>query len=283
VLFISTHAYDEEAPGKFYPSSGTLEENNDKDSVIYPGGILNVPIHGDKKLSYGYRNLFRSKIIPRLIKFKPDLIFVSAGFDGHANEHINSSYMKLTEYDYRWITEELMKIANRFSKGRLISVLEGGYNINNGVVSSFAQSVLYHAKFLNICANKNKEKCLILSKVRRKREYLRDLDNYKTFKKQKNEVNSENLIKYEDEVNVRENRYSFRSEKIQEVDNNNLENIKNQKVGYEFNKQEMNLKLLNKNQEIIEMNKINADMNINVDELDVDYMKVIENGKRFKF
>ena len=129
VLFISTHGYDEEAPGRFYPSSGSLEENTEKDSDIYPGGILNVPIFGDKKLSYGYRNIFRMKILPRLIKFKPDIIFVSAGFDGHMNEHINSAYMKLTEFDYRWITEELMKIANRFCSGRLISVLEGGYNM----------------------------------------------------------------------------------------------------------------------------------------------------------
>ncbi len=49
------------------------------------------------KYSYGYRNIFRSKVVTRLNKFKPDIIFISAGFDGHENETINDNYMKLVK------------------------------------------------------------------------------------------------------------------------------------------------------------------------------------------
>jgi hypothetical protein len=183
VLFVSLHGFDEEYPSMFYPSSGSLQDNTSKDSDIYPGGILNVPINKLTKFSHMYRNLFRARVIPRLIKFKPDLILISAGFDGHEHEEINNSYMSLTEFDYRWMTEELMKIAKKYSEGRLISVLEGGYNINSGVVSSFAQSVMTHTKFINICANKNSEECRIFTKIKRKREFERDSENYKNLKK----------------------------------------------------------------------------------------------------
>ena len=54
------------------------------------------------KYSYGYRNVFRSKVVTRLNKFKPDIIFISAGFDGHENETINDCYMKLVRiFNYR--------------------------------------------------------------------------------------------------------------------------------------------------------------------------------------
>lgn len=287
VLFVSTHVYDEEEPGRFYPSSGVDEENTEKDSDIYPGGIMNIPIFGEKKMSHGYRNSFRMKVIPRLIKFKPDMIFVSAGFDGHNNEHINNSYMKLTEFDYRWLTEELMKIANRFSEGRLISVLEGGYNINSGVISSYAQSVLYHTKFLNICANKNKEKCVLMSKIKRKREYLKDLENFRSFKKRREEL-------YSDTINIRENildsRYSLREKmKISDskLENEGYDDLKTKHDESEienplkFSNLEMNYNLNYNNNEFIEMNKLNADTNINVEHSDVEIMKVIQNGKLY--
>jgi acetoin utilization deacetylase AcuC-like enzyme len=187
VLFVSIHGFDEEQPGNFYPSSGKYSDNTSKESPIYPGGILNIPINGPMKLSHGYRNIFRMKVTPRLMKFQPDIIFISAGFDGHENEEINASYMKLTEHDYRWMTEEICRVANIYSEGRVISVLEGGYNINTGVVSSFAQSVMTHTKFLNICANKNIEQ-VTTCKVKRKKEFLTDFENYKRAKKHKTGV-----------------------------------------------------------------------------------------------
>jgi hypothetical protein len=289
VLFISTHVYNEEEPGSFYPSSGVDEENTDKDSEIYPGGILNIPIYGEKKMSYGYRNSFRMKVIPRLIKFKPDIIFVSAGFDGHNNEHINNSYMKLTEFDYKWMTEELMKIANRFSKGRLISVLEGGYNIKSGVISSYAQSVLYHAKFLNICANKSKERCVLMSKIKRKREFLKDLENFRSFKKHREEFYSETIIKSGNErETVNDSLYSLREKtKIPDskIEKERLDDLKTRleeseiENRFKFSKPEINFNLDYNNNEFLEINKLNADININVEESDVEYMKVIQNGR----
>jgi acetoin utilization deacetylase AcuC-like enzyme len=96
-LFISLHGYDENQPRNFYPSSGSLNSNTYKDDAIYPGGVLNVPISENSKCSYAYRNLFRLKVVPRLNKFKPDLIFISAGFDGHENEEMNIGYMKLVK------------------------------------------------------------------------------------------------------------------------------------------------------------------------------------------
>ena len=54
----------------------------------------------------------------------------------------------ITEFDYQWITEELAKLANRFCSGRLVSVLEGGYNTNLGPISPLAQSVAFHVRAL---------------------------------------------------------------------------------------------------------------------------------------
>jgi acetoin utilization deacetylase AcuC-like enzyme len=60
--------------------------------------------------------------------FEPELIFFSAGFDGHKNDTISS--LKLTEEDYYWITKQVKQIADRYSQGRIISVLEGGYALD---------------------------------------------------------------------------------------------------------------------------------------------------------
>ena len=100
-----------------------------------------------------YRNIFVSKLIPRLNKFKPDLIMISAGFDGHENEYINQGKMKLNEFDFAYITQQIQFVANKYCNGRVVSVLEGGYNVSSGLVSSFAQSAFFHARFLNSSIN----------------------------------------------------------------------------------------------------------------------------------
>lgn len=56
MLFISLHGFDEEDPRRFYPSSGCRSNNTKQDNPIYPGGILNVPIHGKSKLSHNYKH-----------------------------------------------------------------------------------------------------------------------------------------------------------------------------------------------------------------------------------
>ena len=91
--------------------------------------------------------------------------------------------MCLQEYDYAWITEQLQRVANKFSEGRLISVLEGGYNVNKGLISSFAQSVFTHARFLNLSINTEYYYDVKFTKVKRKRALENDIKVFKSIKR----------------------------------------------------------------------------------------------------
>jgi len=63
------------------------------------------------------------------VRFEPDMILVSAGFDAHEKDHIHrSSDTEVTEFEYKWLTEQLILVANRFCQGRIVSILEGGYS-----------------------------------------------------------------------------------------------------------------------------------------------------------
>ena len=74
---------------------------------------------------------------------------MSAGFDAHEKDHIHSSTdTKITEFEYQWVTEQLIKVANEFCEGRIVSVLEGGYSTKSGPISPLAQSVAYHVRAL---------------------------------------------------------------------------------------------------------------------------------------
>jgi len=76
-------------------------------------------------------------------------MFISAGFDAHERDHLHSEKdTQITEFDYQWVTENLVRIANQCCKGRIISVMEGGYNSNAGPVSPLGQSVQYHVNAL---------------------------------------------------------------------------------------------------------------------------------------
>ena len=112
LFYISTH----QSP--FYPGSGLESEN-------IPGNILNIPLPagtGDE----AYRDIFSSKILPVLEDFKPELLLVSAGFDAHNADPL--AMFNLNENTYRWLGEELGRLAREYSQSRLLSVLEGGYN-----------------------------------------------------------------------------------------------------------------------------------------------------------
>lgn len=80
-----------------------------------------------------------------MMDFKPDFLFISAGFDAHKKDTINSGYIALVEEDFAWVTEKLVQIANSCCGGRVVSVLEGGYQLGGEHCSAFAQSakVLY--------------------------------------------------------------------------------------------------------------------------------------------
>jgi len=79
--------------------------------------------------------------LPRLHAFKPEMLFVSAGFDAHREDDLGN--MGLVEDDYAWLTELIRDIAERYAKGRIVSTLEGGYNL-----SALGRSVVAHVRTL---------------------------------------------------------------------------------------------------------------------------------------
>ncbi|KAL7466173.1 hypothetical protein ACHAXS_006463, partial [Conticribra weissflogii] len=102
--------------------------------------------HGLQRLEL--REAYRKRVIPHLLEFDPDMIFISAGFDAHRKDTMNFGYVGMIEEDYEWLTEQLVKVANTCCNGRVVSVLEGGYKIHGGIVSPFARSVASHVRAL---------------------------------------------------------------------------------------------------------------------------------------
>lgn len=88
--------------------------------------IINVPLPAMTG-SEGFRDAVERFWIPALDSFKPQMVFVSAGFDAHRDDPL--AYLKLEDEDYRWVTEKLVEVAERHAGGRVVSTLEGGYNV----------------------------------------------------------------------------------------------------------------------------------------------------------
>ncbi|MEJ2115706.1 MAG: histone deacetylase family protein [Gammaproteobacteria bacterium] len=105
-----------------------------KGSDTHSDNIINIPISAGTK-GDEYKNLFISKCIPEIVNFKPELVFVSAGFDAHIEDDL--AQVCLTDADYAFLAAEIKKIANRFCEGKMILTLEGGYNL-----SALARSVV---------------------------------------------------------------------------------------------------------------------------------------------
>lgn len=125
VLYASTH----EMP--LYPGTGAPSERGAH------GTIVNAPLRaGDG--SDVFRDAFESALLPRLEDFQPDLIIISAGFDAHWRDPLAN--LNLVEPDYAWATQKLMEIADRHAKGRVVSILEGGYDLE-GLSKSVAAHV----------------------------------------------------------------------------------------------------------------------------------------------
>ena len=167
VLFTSVHLYNNTAeessesnsdlPSRcqdnqrqiFFPGTGSAEENTTAEQSEYPGGILNIPIKPGEASSRQWRAHFRKTVFRRIAEFKPDFIFCSAGFDAHEKDFIHGSEdTGVNEFDYEWLTEQLQLLANQFSNGRLVSILEGGYNINLASMSPLVQSIAAHVRAL---------------------------------------------------------------------------------------------------------------------------------------
>ena len=115
----------------FYPYSGDQAP---------AANMLNVPVPAYTK-GMDVREIVEMMWIPRLEAFKPEMIFVSAGFDAHRDDDMGQ--LGLTEQDYTWITQRIKDVARRFSKGRIVSCLEGGY-----MMDPLARSVEAHIRVL---------------------------------------------------------------------------------------------------------------------------------------
>ena len=88
-----------------------------------------------------FREAVEDYWLPALHDFKPQMVFISAGFDAHLEDEMAG--LRLIESDYKWVTERLCEIADEYGEGRIVSMLEGGYN-----VSALARSVVAHLKAL---------------------------------------------------------------------------------------------------------------------------------------
>jgi acetoin utilization deacetylase AcuC-like enzyme len=101
---------------------------------------VNIPVPARSKGDV-VRQLVAEHWLPALHAFKPQMIFISAGFDAHREDDIGG--MGLVEDDYAWITRQIMAVAGQYSGGRIVSCLEGGYNL-----SALGRSVVAHVKAL---------------------------------------------------------------------------------------------------------------------------------------
>jgi len=116
-----------------FPGTGAVDERG-------VGNITNAPLRaGDT--GERFREAFESRILPALHDFGPDILIVSAGFDAHQADPLAN--LRLVEADYLWATEKLAAVARRHSGGRIVSILEGGYDLN-----ALARSVAVHVKAL---------------------------------------------------------------------------------------------------------------------------------------
>lgn len=115
----------------FYPYTGTGQPASN---------MLNVPVsaHSGGEV---VRELILDNWLPALHQHAPEMIFISAGFDAHREDDM--AQMGLVEADYAWITRQIMAVAKQYAQGRIVSCLEGGYNL-----SALARSVVAHLKVL---------------------------------------------------------------------------------------------------------------------------------------
>jgi acetoin utilization deacetylase AcuC-like enzyme len=128
VMYCSTHQMP------LYPGTGARSETGEHNNIV------NAPLRpGDGGAQF--REAFESAILPRLSDFAPDLIVISAGFDAHMRDPLAN--LNLTEEDFAWATRKVMDIAGGTGQGRVISVLEGGYDLEG-----LARSVAAHVNAL---------------------------------------------------------------------------------------------------------------------------------------
>jgi acetoin utilization deacetylase AcuC-like enzyme len=113
-MYCSTHQMP------LYPGTGAVSESGEHNTIV------NAPLRpGDGGSQF--REAFQSRILPRLREFGPELVVISAGFDAHRRDPLAN--LQLVEDDFAWATKALMEIADQSAQGRVVSVLEGGYDL----------------------------------------------------------------------------------------------------------------------------------------------------------
>jgi acetoin utilization deacetylase AcuC-like enzyme len=125
VMYCSTHQMP------LFPGTGARGERGEHDTVV------NAPLRPEDG-SAQFRAAFENAILPELTKFAPELIIISAGFDAHTRDPLAS--INLRAEDFGWVTNKLMDVADRSAGGRVVSVLEGGYDLQ-GLSESVAAHV----------------------------------------------------------------------------------------------------------------------------------------------
>jgi acetoin utilization deacetylase AcuC-like enzyme len=114
VMYCSTHQMP------LFPGTGATGETGEHNTVV------NAPLRpGDGPAAF--RAAFESRILPRLADFKPELVIISAGFDAHMRDPLAN--INLEEADFAWATQKIMDLADRTAGGRVVSLLEGGYDL----------------------------------------------------------------------------------------------------------------------------------------------------------
>jgi acetoin utilization deacetylase AcuC-like enzyme len=122
LFYASTH----QSP--LYPGTGGAEETG-------VGNIVNVPL-APMSGSREFRSAMSGIVLPALARFRPNLVMISAGFDAHADDPLAS--LRFLEADYEWATRQLMAVADEFCGGRVVSTLEGGYDLEALAASAAA-------------------------------------------------------------------------------------------------------------------------------------------------
>ncbi|SLN23736.1 Histone deacetylase-like amidohydrolase [Roseovarius gaetbuli] len=127
-LFVSSHQFP------LWPGTGTADDTGPHDT------ILNLPLAPGTG-GEGFRKIYEDKVFPAVTAFKPDLLLISAGFDAHRDDPLAD--LRLTEDDFAWVTGRLCDLADDLCGGRVVSCLEGGYNL-----MALAQSAAAHVDVL---------------------------------------------------------------------------------------------------------------------------------------
>ena len=124
VLFCSTHQMP------LYPGTGAKDETG-------AGNIVNAPLSPDTGSDH-FREAFKSRVLPRVADFRPDLIIISAGFDAHHRDPL--AQINLVADDFDWATGRLMDLSEKSANNRVVSLLEGGYDLE-GLAESAATHI----------------------------------------------------------------------------------------------------------------------------------------------